>query len=140
MPLYCVRALESPKGSVQFSSVPSPIRSSGGHKRRLSRDSLPVFSAGCPCEQFWQLQGCSLFDVVHPAFPLPITVLPTLLGALKNGFGEAVMACDMPDPCKLPSLDSCQKRFLWTHILQDYSATSSASALVSRTKLNTLKT
>ena len=25
------------------------------------------------------------------------------------------MACDMPAPCKFPSLDSCQKRFLWTH-------------------------
>ena len=25
------------------------------------------------------------------------------------------MACDMPDPCKFSSLDSCQKRFLWTH-------------------------
>ena len=25
------------------------------------------------------------------------------------------MACDMPEPCKFPSLDGCQKRFLWTH-------------------------
>ena len=25
------------------------------------------------------------------------------------------MACDMPEPFKFPSLDSCQKRFLWTH-------------------------
>ena len=25
------------------------------------------------------------------------------------------MACNMPEPCKFPSLDSCQKRFLWTH-------------------------
>ena len=25
------------------------------------------------------------------------------------------MACGMPKLCKLPSLDSCQKRFLWTH-------------------------
>ena len=23
--------------------------------------------------------------------------------------------CDMPEPCEFPSLDSCQKRFLWTH-------------------------
>ena len=23
--------------------------------------------------------------------------------------------CDMPKPCKFPSLDSGQKRFLWTH-------------------------
>ena len=40
---------------------------------------------------------------------------PTLQGALKDGFGEAVGACDMPEPCKFPSLHSCQKRFLWTH-------------------------
>ena len=25
------------------------------------------------------------------------------------------MACDMPEPCKFPSLDSCQKRYQWTH-------------------------
>ena len=25
------------------------------------------------------------------------------------------MACDMPESCKFPSLDSCQKSFLWTH-------------------------
>ena len=25
------------------------------------------------------------------------------------------MTCDMLEPCKCPSLDSCQKRFLWTH-------------------------
>ena len=41
--------------------------------------------------------------------------LPTLTVALKDGFGEAVVACDMPEPCKFPCLDSCQKRFLWTH-------------------------
>ena len=42
-------------------------------------------------------------------------VSPTHQGALKDGFGEAVMACDMPQPCKFLSLDSCQMRFLWTH-------------------------
>ena len=25
------------------------------------------------------------------------------------------MAYDMPEPCKFPSLDSCQKRSLWSH-------------------------
>ena len=25
------------------------------------------------------------------------------------------MACDTPEPCKFPSLGSCQKRFLWPH-------------------------
>ena len=57
---------------------------------------------------------CPHFDVVYPAFPLPITVSPTPQGALKDGFTEAVVACDLPEPGKLPSLDSCQKRFRWT--------------------------
>ena len=65
------------------------------------------------CSSEWA--GMSIFDVVHPAFPLLTTTLPTLKDALKDGFGEAVVACDMPEPCKFPSLDSCQKRFLWTH-------------------------
>ena len=34
---------------------------------------------------------------------------------MKDGFGETVVACYMPEPCKIPSLDSCQKRFLWTN-------------------------
>ena len=25
------------------------------------------------------------------------------------------MECDVSEPCKFLSLDSCQKRFLWTH-------------------------
>ena len=41
--------------------------------------------------------------------------IPTLKGALRESFGEAVVACDMPEPSKFPFLDSCQKRFLWTH-------------------------
>ena len=53
--------------------------------------------------------------VVHPAFPLLITASPTLQGALKDGFRQAVLVCDMPKPSKFPYLDSCQKRFLWTH-------------------------
>ena len=40
---------------------------------------------------------------------------PTLQGASEDDFGEAIMACDMPRPCKLLSLDSYQKRFMWTH-------------------------
>ena len=85
------------------------------HGGRFSRDPLPVFSAGGPWEQFWHGQECSLFDAVHPAFPLPTTASSTLRGALKDGFKEAVVVCDMPEPCKFPSLDICEKRFLWTH-------------------------
>ena len=40
---------------------------------------------------------------------------PTFQGALKDGFGEAVIACGMPASYKFPSLDSYQTRFLWTH-------------------------
>ena len=40
--------------------------------------------------------------------------LPILQGDLNDSFGEVVMACDMPEPCKFPSHDSGQKRFLWT--------------------------
>ena len=36
-------------------------------------------------------------------------------GTLKDGFGEAVVTCDMPALCKFLSLDSRQKRFMWTH-------------------------
>ena len=58
---------------------------------------------------------CLPFDVVHPAFSLPTTASPSLRGALNDGFGEAVVVCDMPEPSRFPSLDSCQKWLLWTH-------------------------
>ena len=101
--------------SVQFSLAPWSIGSSGGHEERFRRDPLPVPFAGSPRELFGYGQGCPLFDVVHPAFPLLTTASPTRQGALKGGFEEAVVACDMPISCKLPSLDSCLKRFLLTH-------------------------
>ena len=93
----------------QFSLAPWQIGSSGGHEGHFSRDPLPVFSAGCPCEQFWHGPGCSLFEAVHPVFPLPTTESPTHTGTLKDGFGKAVMACDMPEPWKILPLDRCQK-------------------------------
>ena len=103
--------------SVQFSSIPWPIGSSGRHDSRFSRDplQLPVFSVRSHCEQFWPGQGCPRFDVVHPAFRLPTMASPTLQGTLEDGLGETVVACDVPEPCEFPSLDSCQRRFLWTH-------------------------
>ena len=101
--------------SVQFSSVPYTIGSSGGHAAERQQRSSSSLVCRRPCEQFWHGQGCPLFDVVHQAFLLPTTASPTLQGALKDGFGEAVVACDTPEPCKFPSLDSCQKRVLWTH-------------------------
>ena len=46
------------------------------------------------------------FDVVHPAFLLPTAASPVLQGALKDGFGEAVVANEMLEQCQFPSLDS----------------------------------
>ena len=40
---------------------------------------------------------------------MPTTASPTLQGALKDGFGEAVVACDKPEPCKVPPLAKNQK-------------------------------
>ena len=54
-----------------------------------SAEILFQSSAGGHCEQFWHGQGCPLLEVVHPAFPLPTRMSPTLQGALKDGFGEA---------------------------------------------------
>ena len=64
-----------------------------GHEGRFNRDPLPVFSAGGHCEPFWHV----LFDVVHPAFSLPTMASPILQGAMKNGFLEAVVKCEMPE-------------------------------------------
>ena len=84
------------------SSVQSPDRlACRGHEGPFRRNPLPVFLAGGPCEQFWHWQRCPLFDVVQPAFCLPSLASPILLGALKDGFGEAVVAYDMPEPTDL---------------------------------------
>ena len=42
-------------------------------------------------------------------------VSSTSHGALKDGFEDAFVVCDMSEPCKFLSLGSCQKRFPWTH-------------------------
>ena len=52
------------------------------------------------------------FLMLSKAFPLPTTELPTLQGALRDGFGEAVVVCDKPEPCKFPSLNSQNGRRL----------------------------
>ena len=70
--------------SVRFSSVPWPTWSSGGHEGRFRRDPLPVFSAGGHCEQLWHGQWRPVFDVVHPAVPLPTTASPNLQGIYLN--------------------------------------------------------
>ena len=86
--------------AVQFSSVPWLIRSSAGHDRGFSRDPLLVFSAEGRCEQFWHGRGCPHFDAVHLVFPLPNMASLALEAALKDGSGQDVVACDMPEPCR----------------------------------------
>ena len=105
--------------SIQFSPLTDWVIGGGkgeGHEGRVSRHLLPVFSVGGHYEQFSHGQGCPLFDVVCPAAAsLPATVSSTPQGALRNGFEEAVLARDKPKPSEFPSLDSCQKKFLWVH-------------------------
>ena len=84
------------------------------------------------CKQFWHGQGCPLFHVVRPAFPLPTTASPTLQCALKDDFGEAVVVCDMPEPCNFPFLDCCQKRLLWTHKEVDFAPNPIVGLLLQR--------
>ena len=48
-------------------------------------------------------------------FPLPTSASPTLQGAQKDGFGEAVVTCEIHEPCEFPFFDSCQNGFLWAH-------------------------
>ena len=81
---------------VHCSSGQPPLRlgHSGRHEGRSNRDSLAVSSARGHCEQFCRRQECPLFDVVHPAFSLLTTASPTLQGALKDRFGEAVVGCE----------------------------------------------
>ena len=93
----------------------------GGHEGRFSRDPLPVFSTGDYRKQLRHRQGSPFFDVVHSAFLLPTAESPSLRDALKGDFGEAVVACDMPEPCRFPSSDSCQKGFSWDHKEADLS-------------------
>ena len=101
---------------VWFSSVPWLTGSSGGYDRQFSRDPLPVFSAGGPCQHFWHERDVRslMFSIQHflcrsPHCP-PSKVPRRMVLERLN-----IVVCDTPEPCKFPSLDSCQKRFLWTH-------------------------
>ena len=101
-----------------FSSVRSLDRF--GRRGNMTEASVEVvfqsFSAGGHCKQFWHGQECPLFDAVHPAFPLPTMASPTLQGALKDGLERlSWRTCETCPNHAIPSLDSCQKRLLWTH-------------------------
>ena len=51
--------------SVQFSPLTDWVVGRLRNEERLSKDPLPVLSAGGPCEQFWHGPGCPLFDIDH---------------------------------------------------------------------------
>ena len=96
--------------SVQFSPLTDwVVGGGGGYEGRFSRDLLPVFYTGGSLEQFWHGQGCPFFGVVHPAFLLATTAATTLQGALKGGFGEAVVACDVPELCNVQNQTNKQR-------------------------------
>ena len=91
-------------------------------RRRDTRDHsteipLEPFLRVAICEQFWHGQGRTLFDAVHQTFPQPTKASPALQSDLKDGFGEAVVACDMPEQRRFPSVGSYQQRFHWIHTL-----------------------
>ena len=53
----------------------------------------------------------------HPLYVFhPIPYIP----ALKGYPGEAVMACEMPEPCEFPSLKMFLKRLPWTRSEVDH--------------------
>ena len=78
---------------LDFSSVQSLDQL--GHQGDMMDNSTEILfiSAGGHCK-FWHGQGCSLCDVVHPAFPLLTMASPIFQGTLKNGFGEVVAVCE----------------------------------------------
>ena len=49
--------------------------------------------------------------LVHPIFPVLTTASPALQDALKDGFGEPVLAREMAEPYEFPYFDNRQKRF-----------------------------
>ena len=83
----------------------------------MNRDLLPVFFLHEALVSSSGMGRDVHSGVVHPAFFFAdhSVAHPPVQIALKDGFGETAVACDMPKQCKFPTLDSCQKRFLWTH-------------------------
>ena len=73
------------------------------------------FFAGGHCEQFLHGQECPLFEIVHPAFLLLTMAFPALQCTLKDGFGKAVLAYDIP----IPKTNKRLKRMLFNQTKQD---------------------
>ena len=86
---------------VLFSSVPWPIGSSAGTWGTIQQRSSSSLFCRRPLWAVLAWAGIRTFDVVYPAFPLPTTASSTVQGAPKDGFGEAVVLYDIPEPCNL---------------------------------------
>ena len=104
---------ENWKQSVQFSPLTDwVVRGTWGTIQQRSSASL---FCRRPLWAVLTWAGMSTLDVVHPTFSLLTKASLTLQAALKDCVLRAVVACDIPEPCQFPSLDSRRKRFLWTY-------------------------
>ena len=86
-----MRKVEYSEMKVQFSSIQSLDQL--GRRGDMTDDSAEtlfhsVLQVVATCEKFrhGHGQGCSFFDVLHPAFPLPTTMSPTLQSAPMSKF------------------------------------------------------
>ena len=89
-----------------FGSVQS--RDGLGRRENLRDDSADISfqsSAGTHCDFFWLGQGCTLFDVVHPAFPLPSTASPLFPSCPEGWFWRGYRGVQHAEQCKF--LSSC---------------------------------
>ena len=91
---------------VQFSPLTDWVR-----RADMKNDSAEILFQRCLQEAIVSNPGIdrdvhSLMSSIQH-FLLLTTASHTLQGVRKDGFGEAVVACDMPESYKFPSLDSC---------------------------------
>ena len=102
---------------IQFDLVPFLDRL--GRRGDMRDDSaeilLKVFSAGDPCEQLWHGHVCSLFNCCLCSIPSADNGVAHSPRCPEGEIRDPVVLCDTPEPCKFPSLDSCQEKILWTH-------------------------
>ena len=103
-------------GHIQFSSVHSRIGSSweaggGGRGRGNKRDdSAETFFKLFLKEAIESSSGMDKDVVSSSSISSADRGVAALQGALKDGFGEVVVACDMPETCKFPSLETVARR------------------------------
>ena len=99
----------------QFSLVSWPIAFPEGHDRYWAEILFKSFQqeAIVSTSGMGRVVHSLLLSIQH--FLCPPRRRPPSNSALKECFGEAVVACDMLESCSFRPLDSCQKRFLWVH-------------------------